>query len=92
MADTFSLLIDTPEPGILLLELRSPAGTVRNARKMAYSGPVDNLLLTSVDNLLKESNVDRFALIAVDLGQGIDKGSSLYRIAQSVAAAIAAAR
>ena len=92
MDDTVTLTIDTPEAGMLRFVLRGSGGDEIDRVECAYSGPVDNLLLTTVDNLLKRSNVDRFALKAVELGSGIDKSSSLYRIVQSFAAAVAAAR
>jgi len=92
MDKQYTLSIDTPAPGLLLFVLSEVGGPEINRIECAFSGPVDNLVLTTVDNLLKRSNVDRFALIAVELGTGIDKSSSLYRIVQSFVAAIAAAR
>jgi len=92
MDDAVILTIDTPEPGILVFTLTDPAGAVRDREECRYEGPVDNLVLTIVDKLLKRSNLDRFALKAVETGQRIDKSSSLYRIVQSVAAAVAAVR
>jgi len=92
MDKRYELSIDVPSAELLVLELRELGGTPIERVEYRFSGHVDNLLLTSVDNLLKRSNVDRFALIAVVLGTGIDKSSSLYRIVQSFAAAIAAAR
>jgi hypothetical protein len=92
MDKRYQLSIDVPSPGTLAIELSERGGTSIERVECGFSGHVDNLLLTTVDNLLKRSNVDRFALIAVVLGTGIDKSSSLYRIVQSFAAAIAAAR
>jgi len=92
MDKRYTLSIDTPQPGLLVFELFEANGPLIDRVECAFSGPVDNLVLTTVDNLLKRSNVDRFALIAVALGTGIDKSSSLYRIVQSFVAAIAAAR
>ena len=92
MDNTFTLRIDTPSAGVLTLGLVDGHGATIDEVECAYSGHVDNILLTAVDNLLKRSNVDRFALRACELGTGIDKNSSLYRIIQSFAAAIAAAR
>jgi hypothetical protein len=92
MDNRVSLSIDTPEPGVLVFVLTDSQGHAINRVECVFSGHVDNLVLTTVDNLLKESSVDRFALKAVELGSGIDKSSSLYRIVQSFAAAVAAAR
>jgi hypothetical protein len=92
MDKTYTITINTPAPEILTFELRSSDGVVKDTVECAYTRPVDNLLLTTVDNLLNRSRLDRFALIAVELGTGIDKSSSLYRIVQSFAAAIVATR
>lgn len=92
MDKTYTLRINTPTPELLTFELIDGDGTLVDSVECAYSRPVDNLLLTTVDNLLKGSSIDRFALIAVELGTGIDKSSSLYRIVQSFAAAIVATR
>lgn len=92
MDNHYNLSIDTPSQGLLTIVLSEREGRVIERVECTFSGPVDNLLLTTVDNLLKRSNVDRFALDAVQLGSGIDRSSSLYRIVQSFAAAIAAAR
>lgn len=88
----YGLTVDTPSPGVLTLVLTDSADRETDRMECGFSGPVDNLLLTAVDNLLKRSKVDRFALESVRLGSGIDKSSSLYRIVQSFAAAVAAAR
>ena len=92
MDKTYIISIDMPAPELLTFELRSSDGEVIDTVECAYTRPVDNLLLTTVDNLLNRSSIDRFALIAVELGMGIDKSSSLYRIVQSFAAAIVATR
>lgn len=92
MGNTYVLTIDSPIAGTLALELRDSTGALIRRTERAFSGHVDNLLLTAVDNLLEESRVDRFALKAVELGSGIDKTSSFYRIVQSFASAVAAAR
>lgn len=81
--DNHTLIIDQSEPGILSLSL----GT--NTMRVPYEGPVDNLLLTAVDNLLRRSTLHKSALRSVTVGAGIDKNSSLYRIVQSFAAAVA---
>lgn len=90
MDNTYTLRIDTPSVGVLTLRLVDGHGTLIDEVECAYSGHVDNLLLTAVDNLITRSSIDRFALRAVELGTGIDKNSSLYRIVQSFAAAIRA--
>ena len=84
------LVIDMPVPEVLRLTL-SQDGAVLVSEDVPYHGHVDNLLLTAVDNLLRRSNLHRSALVAVKVGQGIDINSSLYRIIQSFASAIAAA-
>lgn len=88
--NSVTLHIDQPEPGVVQIILRVGADVVAQ-EDVAYHGPVDNLLLTAVDNLFKRHRVDRFALKSVELGQGIDKNSSLYRIVTSFAAAVAVA-
>ena len=92
MDKTYTLRINTPKSELLTFELIDGKGTALDSVECAYSRPVDNLLLTTVDNLLNRSSIDKFALRAVELGTGIDKSSSLYRIVQSFAAAILAAR
>lgn len=85
-----TLTIDQPQPGVLSLTLRGEGGQVIDNQEMAYQGHVDNLLLTTVDNLLGRNTIHRSALKAVEVGQGIDKNSSLYRIVISLAAAVMA--
>ena len=85
-----SLAIDVPEEGVLRLVLHDRDGNELNRQDLPYHGHVDNLLLTGVDNLLKRSNLHKSALSNVVAGQGIDKNSSLYRIVQSLSAAITA--
>ena len=88
--DEFRITVDLPDAGMLRLTLEG-AGHASDIMNVPYQGPVDNLLLTAIDNLLKRNRVHKFALKAVRLGQGIDKNSSLYRIVQSFATAVAAA-
>lgn len=85
------ITVDTPAPGLLEFTLTAIDGGQLDALTEHYHGPVDNLLLTSIDKLLKRNSIDKFALKAVQLGQGIDKNSSLYRMVQSFATAIMAA-
>lgn len=85
------ITIDTPVAGTLVLALATSGGDPLDSLTVTYQGPVDNLLLTAIDNLLKRNRVHKFALKAVWLGQGIDRNSSLYRIVQSFATAITAA-
>lgn len=84
------LTVDQPEAGMLRLTLEG-GGKTLDRLEIAYLHPVDNLLLTAIDNLLNKNRVHKFALKAVQLGQGVDKNSSLYRMVQSFASAIAAA-
>lgn len=91
MDNTVSITVDTPEPGILTLALDTLSGERIDEVRMPYQGPVDNLLLTGIDNLLNKHRLHKFALKAVRQGQGIDKNSSLYRMVQSFATAITAA-
>ena len=90
MDNEYLIIVDTPEPGVLTVEL-SANGAPIDLIRTPYQGPVDNLLLTTIDNLLMKHRIHKFALKAVQLGQGIDKNSSLYRMVQSFATAIAAA-
>lgn len=87
----YSLVIDCPRPGVLTLTLTGPGGVPAGSTEVAHDGPVDNILLTAVDNLLKRHTIDRSALVSVAAGSGIDKNSSLYRIVTSFASAVAAA-
>lgn len=88
--DELRITVDLPEAGTLRLTLEG-AGRTREVQDVTYQGPVDNLLLTTVDNLLNRNRLHKFALKAVRPGQGIDKNSSLYRMIQSFATAITAA-
>lgn len=91
MADArYTLIVDTPETGILTLTLQDASGTVVDSLDIPLEGHVDNVLLTSVDKLLQRNTIDRFALDAVQAGGGIDKNSSLCRIVKSFASALAA--
>ncbi len=89
-AENLHLSIDTPQAGILRLALSDGAGRELDRQDLDYQGHVDNLLLTGVDNLLRRSKLHKSALKSVAPGQGIDKNSSLYRIVQSLSAAITA--
>ena len=87
-----TLVIDMPEQGVLTLTLRDGSGAVMDTLDTPVQGHVDNVLLTSVDKLLRRNNIDRFALDAVEAGGGIDKNSSLCRIVRSFASAMTATR
>lgn len=88
--DEYTLTVDMPEPGLLRLVLIDGTGITVMTRDVPYQGHVDNILLTTVDKLITSATLDRSALTTVQIGQGIDKNSSLYRIVQSFATAIAA--
>lgn len=92
MAEPYSLIVDSPEPGVLTLELSDSGGVRIGTIRERYQGPVDNLLLTSFDKIVQESKLDRSALITVTLGTGIDKDSALCRIVQSFASALGAGK
>ena len=92
MTHHYVLAIDQLSGKALILSLVDEAGLTVAQRELPLEGYVDNLLLTAVDNLLNESNLDRSAVESVRLGQGIDKNSSICRIIQSFAAALAATR
>lgn len=85
------IIVDTPSPDLLVCTLESADGTQLDRLEMAYHGPVDNILLTTVDNLIKRNRLHKFALKAVRQGQGVDKNSSLYRMVQSFATALTVA-
>jgi hypothetical protein len=87
---TYQLVVDTPQPNVLSLELVHE-GRVVSTHQEAWQGHVDNILLTVVDNFLKRNTLDASALDSVQLGQGIDNNSALCRIIQSFAGAIAVA-
>jgi len=91
MDNDVSITVDTPVPGTLSLALDTLTGERLDYLELPYQGPVDNLLLTAIDNLLNKHRLHKFALKAVRQGQGIDKNSSLYRMVQSFATAITAA-
>lgn len=90
MADTgYTLTVDTQEQGRLELGLLGPDGTAIASEIVPYQGHVDNILLTVVDNFLKRNTIEKSVLVTVRIGAGIDKNSSLYRIVQSFAKAVA---
>jgi len=88
---SYTLTVDSPRAGVITLVLAGPDSVPVGTSEIAYEGPVDNLLLTAVDNLLKTHTIDRSTLVSVAVGSGIDKNSSLYRIVTSFASAVAAA-
>ena len=85
------ITIDSPAADMLVFTLETADGRQLDRETVPYHGPVDNILLTTVDNLIKRNRLHKFALKAVRLGQGVDKNSSLYRMVQSFATAITAA-
>ena len=85
------ITVDTPAPDMLEFVLETTGGRFLDRVQVPYHGPVDNLLLTTIDNLLNKNRLHKFALKAMRQGQGIDKNSSLYRMVQSFATAITAA-
>lgn len=84
---TYTLIVDTPQPNVLALELLHQGRQV-DTHQESWQGHVDNVLLTIVDNFLKRNRIDVSALDSVQLGQGIDNNSALCRIIQSFAGAI----
>jgi hypothetical protein len=91
MDNSYSITVDVRTPGTLELVLEIQGTGEVDRLSVSYSGPVDNLLLTGIDNLLNRNRLHKFALKAVRPGQGVDKNSSLYRMVQSFATAITAA-
>lgn len=91
MDNSVAITIDVPSAGTLRFVLATLSGEPLDEQEVTYQGPVDNLLLTTVDKLLERNRLHKFALKAVRPGQGIDKNSSLYRMIQSFATAITAA-
>lgn len=85
----YRLVIDLPQPGLLRLTLSDSGGVVIAVADQPLEGYVDNVLLTSVDNLFKAHTIDRSAPIDAVAGPGIDKSSSLFRIVTSFASALA---
>jgi hypothetical protein len=90
MAESYILTVDTPEPGILTLDLADADGAPVASMREPFRGHVDNLLLTAFDKIVQQSRLHRSALITVKLGSGIDKNSALCRIVQSFASALGA--
>lgn len=86
----YTLTIDLLVAGTLRFLLADEMGQI-DVVDVPYEGHVDNLLLTTVDNLIKKNSIDRSVLVTVHAGEGIDKNSSLYRIVLSFAAALAVA-
>lgn len=84
---TYTLIVDTPQPNVLALELVHQGRQVDTYQE-PWQGHVDNVLLTIVDNFLRRNTIDASALDSVQLGQGIDNNSALCRIIQSFAGAI----
>lgn len=81
------LLIEVPERGIIEMTVFSDDREVAK-RSISYDGPVDTLLLTTIDNLFQENILDKFASISVEPGQGVDKSTLLYRIIITLGAAL----
>ena len=89
--DDLSLLIDLVAPHDLRLVLRR--GTqVLDSLDQPIVHNVDIILLTGVDKLLQRNTIHRSAVRTIELGQGIDKNSSLYRIVTSFVSALAVTR
>jgi len=84
----YTLTVDLDGPGALRLTLEGPGGPF--TLSVPFGGHVDNVLLTSVDKLVREHRIHKSALASVRAGAGVDKNSSLYRMVKSFAAAIAA--
>lgn len=88
---SYTLTIDLPEADILRLTLQDNDSGARVAtQEVIFRGHVDNVLLTTVDELLKRHTIDKSVLTHVRCGQGIDKNSTLSRIVQSFASAVSA--
>lgn len=73
---------------VLLDKQEVSIGEVRVPYQQVKGQYVDNLLLTAVDNLFSSYKIPKSALRTVQVGAGIDKNSSLYRIVTSFAAAV----
>jgi hypothetical protein len=86
----YSLTVSVPRPGVLRFVL--DGGPEPFSDEVSYDGPVDNALLTAVDNLFKRNTIDRSALTKAVAGEGIDKNSSLARIVESFASAVKVGR
>ena len=88
--DTISLLVDLVPPHTLHLALRRGDAVLETLDQPIIHN-ADEILLTGVDKLLQRNTIDKSALTSIELGQGIDKNSSLCRIVTSFGSALAAA-
>lgn len=49
----------------------------------SFQGNLDDLLISSVDKILKENRIEELSLKTVSIGGNVDKNSSAYQIALS---------
>lgn len=66
------------------IELRLMRGTkLIDALDFSFHGNLDDLLISSVDKVLKENRIEELSLKTVSIGGNVDKNSSAYKIALS---------
>ena len=83
----YLITIDVPQRDTILVTVSKDAEVI-HTEDLPYEGAVDTRLLTLIDNLFHEHILDKFALISVKPGSGIDKTSLLYRIVLTLDAAL----
>lgn len=81
------IVIDVPERNVIEMTVFSDGQKIAS-RSIPYTGPVDSQLLTTIDNLLQENILRKFASIYVKPGEGVDKSTLLYRIIITLGAAM----
>ena len=76
------LVIYFKKTGEIELQL-TKAGKLIDALDFSFHGNLDDLLISSVDKVLKENRIEALSLKTVGVEGDIDKNSSAYKIAVS---------
>ena len=64
------------------IEIRlTKAGKLTDALDFSFHGNLDDLLISSVDKVLKENKIEELSLKTVSIGGDVDENSSAYKIA-----------
>ncbi|MBI2068489.1 MAG: hypothetical protein HYT67_00035 [Candidatus Yanofskybacteria bacterium] len=74
------LVINFVDIGKIRLELKQ-GRRVEDTLDFSFHGNLDDLLISSVDKVLKENRIEALSLKTVSIGGDVDKNSSAYKIA-----------
>ncbi len=83
---TMELLLYFKKIGEIEVRL-TKAGKLIDALDFSFYGNLDDLLISSVDKILKENRIETLSLKTVKVEGNFDKNSSAYKIAVSFAEA-----